>query len=195
MGKVTARFDYEVTGDPESALRLAAEKAFLAVTAELTARFDAAISGEHWRWANAHGGLTPRFGASQMSLRQKSYSYYKALGYEGNKNRRAKAPQAIAGAPRSIVDSGDLKQSRRFTMNKAALKANWTWGVDYAAAVYFGATIHPWNNRNSLATMPGRPWIRAVLQGGQSVGAFGIEQYKVNERMKAYIVKFTSPLG
>ncbi len=198
MAKLLATINYEVTGDPNSALRAAAEKAFGVVAAELTGRFDAAISGEHWGWRNDHGGVTPRFGASQMTLSEKSFSYYTALGQQppSNTNRTARAPKAMAGAKRSIVDTGDLKQSRSFRLNKAALRANWTWGVDYAAAVYFGATIHPWGNPGVLRTIPGRPWVKAVMLGAEAVpGCSGIEQYPVEQKLKAYIIKFTRPQG
>lgn len=63
-------------------------------------------------------------------------------------------------SPRSIVDSGDLKQSKSYSLS--GLEASWTWSINYAAAVHEGAKL--WNG----AILPARPWTDAVLEGGTS---------------------------
>lgn len=64
------------------------------------------------------------------------------------------------GSPRSIVDTGALKQSGVY--NLSGLKAEWKWTISYAAAVHEGARL--WNGAN----IPARPWTNAVLEGGTS---------------------------
>ena len=64
------------------------------------------------------------------------------------------------GSPRSIVDTGVLKNSKNY--NLSGLKAEWRWTANYAAAVHEGARL--WNG----ATLPARPWTNAVLEGGTS---------------------------
>ena len=53
MTQIKTTISFEVDGDPASVLRAATEQAFAEVTGELTARFDAAISGEHWPWPDS----------------------------------------------------------------------------------------------------------------------------------------------
>jgi len=64
------------------------------------------------------------------------------------------------GSPRSIVDSGDLARSKVY--KESALVIDWTWTIEYAAAVHEGATL--WNG----AILPARPWTDAVVFGGTS---------------------------
>lgn len=165
-------------GDLNALVLGATEQAFMEVTAELTARFDAAVSGQHWPWPDS----TPRWGSSGgKTLKEVSENWNTYLTGSGT----GVAPKSVAGSPRSIVDSGDLKQSREFTLNKKALTAQWTWNVDYAAAVHNGAYIHPFGNKSKLVQLPGRPWTTAVLEGGTV--ATGIPVYnpaqKIGERI------------
>ena len=157
MSQIKTTVSFEIDGDPGSVLRAATEQAFAQVTGELTARFDAAISGAHWPWPDS----TPRFGGSR-DLGQAAENWNTWLYGNGNGSK----PKAVAGSPRSIVDSGDLKQSRDFDLNRAALTAKWSWNVDYAAAVHEGAYINPFNNPSKIVQLPARPWTQAVLQGG-----------------------------
>lgn len=157
---------FELDGDPTGALRMAAEDAFAQVASELTGRFDAAVSGNHWPWprrSKRFGGGSDLADVSRQ-WRQNSFN---------------------TGSPRSIVDSGDLKQSRDFQLNRASLTAQWSWGVDYAAAVHEGAYIHPFGDKSRSVQLPARPWTTAVLQGGTS--AVGIEVYPTQQKLKAYI--------
>lgn len=178
MSKIETTISFELTGDVNSALRAATEQAFAQVAGELTGRFDAAISGAHWPWPDA----TPRFGGSR-SVDEAADNWNSWLTGSGT----GKKPRSVVGSPRSIVDSGDLKQSRDFNLDRAALTATWSWNVDYAAAVHEGAYISPFGNLNKTVQLPARPWTTAVLQGGTS--ATGIEVYPTAERLKAYITK------
>lgn len=176
MTQIKTTITFELDGDPNSALRAATEQAFAEVTGELTARFDAAISGQHWPWPDA----TPRFGGSRdLASAADNWNTYV------NGNGTGKKPRAVAGSPRSIVDSGDLKQSRDFSLNRAALTAEWSWNVDYAAAVHEGAYINPFGNPSKSVQLPARPWTEAVLVGGTV--ATGIEIYPLNERLQRAI--------
>lgn len=169
MTKIQTTVTFKVQGNPNAVLQAAVEKAFMQATAELTGRFDAAISGNHWPWPRQ----SKRFGGgSSLSDVAKQW----------------KMSSFNTGSPRSIVDSGDLKQSRDFVLNKSGLVAKWNWGVDYAAAVHEGAYIHPFGDKSRSVQLPARPWTTAVLQGGTV--AQGIEVYPLSENLKAYITKF-----
>ena len=87
------------------------------------------------------------------------------------------------GTPRSIVDSGDLKQSKSFKL--AGMQASWVWTANYAAAVHEGAYINPFGNTSKTVQLPARPWTEAVLQG--NTVAQGIEVYPVSENLKKAI--------
>lgn len=164
---IKATVTFELDGDPASALRAAAEQAFAEVAGELTGRFDAAVSGNHWPWPRE----SKRFGGGVD------------LGDAASKWRSASFNTA---SPRSIVDSGDLKQSRDMNLNLSALTCEWSWNVDYAAAVHEGAVIQPWNNKLARpVTLPARPWVDAVLYG--NTVATGIEVYPVTKKLKAYV--------
>lgn len=176
--KITTTISFEVQGDPNSALRRATEQAFAQVTGELTARFDAAVSGKHWPWPDS----TPRFGGSR-SLDQAADNWNTYLTGNGT----GKRPRSVAGSPRSIVDSGDLKQSRDFQLNLSTLTAQWSWNVDYAAAVHEGAYINPFGNTRKIVQLPGRPWTDAVLKGGTA--ASGIEVYPVAANLAKFVTQ------
>jgi len=176
MSKITTKITFELDGDPNSVLRAATEQAFAQVAGEITARFDAAVSGEHWPWPD----FTPRFGGSRdLAEAADNWNTYTTGNGTGAR------PRSVAGSPRSIVDSGDLKQSRDFNLDRAALTATWSWNVDYAAAVHEGAYINPFNNPNKVVQLPARPWTTAVLEGNTT--ATGIEVYPTSQNLKAYI--------
>lgn len=173
-----ATLTYEIDGDPNSVLRAAAEEAFAVVAAELTGRFNDAISGAYWPWPDD----TPRWGnGGGRTLEEAADNWNTWI----NGNGTGKRPRAVAGSPRSVVDSGDLKQSLTFTLNRAAMEANWTWNAEYAAAVHEGAYIHPFQNPDKVVELPARPWTKAVLEGG--TGAVGIEVYDAAARLQSLI--------
>ena len=97
--------------------------------------------------------------------------------------------QGGVGSPRSIVDSGNLKQSRDFDLDRVNLKAEWNWNADYAAAVHEGAYINPFGNTNKVVQLPARPWTQAVIEGGTV--ATGIPVYPVAENLKKFITQRT----
>ena len=169
MSSIRTKISFEIQGDPSKALRKATELAFAAVAGELTGRFDDAISGEYWPWPRE----SKRFGGGS-SLSDVA--------------RQWKQSSFNVGSPRSIVDSGDLKQSREFELNRSALTAKWLWGVDYAAAVHEGSIINPFGDKSRSVRLPARPWTTAVLEGGTV--AQGIEVYETEKRLEAYIQKF-----
>lgn len=171
MTSIKATVKFEITEDIAGELRKATEEAFAQVAGELTGRLDAAVSGEHWPWPRQ----TPRFGGS--SSLADAAAQWKAAGGSG------------VGSPRSIVDSGNLKQSRDFQLDRATLKAEWNWNADYAAAVHEGAYINPFGNRNKIVQLPARPWTQAVIEGGTV--ATGIPVYPVAENLKKYITQRT----
>ena len=162
-GKYGFGFSIKFTPPPgvEATLQQAAEKAFQQTAAELDGRFADAITGRNWDWPRQS-----KRGVSGISLAEKAKNYERAK-YNTN-------------APRSIVDSGDLAGSRRFSKSK--LSADWSWTIDYAAAVHDGARIQPWGNKNAATVeLPARPWTDAVLIGG--VGNYSGEVYPFTDEM------------
>lgn len=131
-----------------------AEKAFEKVADELEGRFTDAISSAYWDWP----GQSKR-GVSGSTVGEKAKSWAKA--------------KFNTGAPRSIVDGGDLKGSLRVDLNLGSLQCEYTWTEDYAAAVHEGAYIHPWGNKSrGKIHLPARPWTSAVING-----THGVPQY------------------
>lgn len=180
MTNIRATVSFEITDDIEGELRLATEQAFAQVAGELTARLDDAVSGSYWPWPDA----TPRFGGAR-DLESAADNWNTYLTGSGTGAR----PKAIAGSPRSIVDSGNLKQSRDFNLNRAGLTAEWNWNADYAAAVHEGAFINPFGNPRKLVQLPARPWTQAVIEG--NTAATGIPVYPVAANLKKYITQRT----
>lgn len=138
--------DLSQMGKAQDTFKKAAEQTMKEVAGELDGRFDDAISGAYWPWPRSS-----KRGLSGSTVGERAASW-------------AKKP-FNTGTPRSIVDSGDLKQSKSFKL--AGMQASWVWTANYAAAVHEGARIHPWGNpRNTPVSLPGRPWTNAVLEGG-----------------------------
>lgn len=164
----------ELPAGAEKELQRAAQQALKQVAAELDGRFADALSGSYWTWDNRYGGKSKR-GLSGSTV-----------------GERAKAWNAASfNTPmqRSIVDSGELKQSGTFSLSKN--RASWKWTADYAAAVHDGARIQPWGNKSAGAvTLPGRPWTDAVLIGG--VGNYSGEKYEFTEELQRRIAKLLS---
>ena len=171
MTNIKASVSFEITEDISGVLRKATEDAFAQVAGELTGRFDDAVSGAYWPWPR----ITPRFGGSR-SLSDAARQWNDALG-------------SGVGSPRSIVDSGALKQSRNFELDRVNLTAEWSWNVDYAAAVHEGAYINPFGNKNKVVQLPARPGTQAVIEGGTV--ATGIPVYPVAANLKKYITQRT----
>lgn len=176
MTKVTTTIQFDQPVGVTEAFQEAAQSAFAQVAGELTGRFDAAVSGAHWPWPDE----TPRFGGAR-DLRTAADNWNTWLTGSGT----GAAPKSVAGSPRSIVDSGNLKQSRDFNLYRTEMKAEWNWNVDYAAAVHEGAYIHPFNNPSKLVQIPARPWTQAVLEGGTT--AQGIPVYPVAANLKKFL--------
>jgi hypothetical protein len=173
-GLLRASLFYEVDADIESELHKAAEDAIAVVAGELTARFNDAISGEYWPWPDS----TPRWGSTgAKTLADAIDNWHTWLEGSGT----GKRPQSVAGSPRSIVDSGQLKQSLNFELDRKGLEARWTWNEDYAAAVHEGAYIHPFQNPDKVVQIPARPWTLAVIEGGTN--AVGLPVYPVAKRL------------
>lgn len=146
------------------------QKAFRTCAAELDGRFDEAISGANWSWPR-----TTRRGLPGTTLAQKIKGYNQGKGND-------------VGSPRSILDSGDLKGSKQMSDIKG-FSVEWTWSVEYAAAVHDGAMIYPWGNRNAdKVELPARPWTNAVLEG--NVANYKGEQYDFPAEMQKKVGKF-----
>lgn len=89
-----------------------------------------------------------------------------------------------AGSPRNIVDSSDLKQSNSFTVSGTL--GTFKWGIGYATAVHYGASIYPWGDKDRpKVNLPPRPWTSAVL-GTINIG--GIEPYDYRSEFKAAFI-------
>lgn len=164
-------FKVEIDFSPNQSDRImkGIEKAFRTCAAELDGRFDEAISGSHWTW--------PRDslrGLPGTTVGQKAKAAKKGGGN-------------TVGTPRNIIDSGDLKGSKSMSMQ--GFSAEWTWSVEYAAAVHDGARIQPWGNKNAASVeLPARPWTNAVLEG--NVAGYNGKQYKFADEMQKKVGKF-----
>lgn len=153
----------------EVGLRKAAERAMKEVAAELDGRYTEAISGTNWAWPRQS-----KRGVSGSSLTEVARNW-----------RRAKFD---TNAPRSIVDSGDLKSSGSFSVS--GLSAEWFWTVEYAAAVHDGAWVYPWaNNKAKKMLLPARPWTEAVLRGHPHYSG---EIYDFSSRLSQAIAKYAN---
>lgn len=145
------------------------EKAFRTCAAELDGRFDEAISGANWDWPR-----TTQRGLPGTSVGAKAKAHAQGKGN-------------TVSSPRSIVDSGDLKGSKM--MDIKGMSAEWTWSVEYAAAVHDGARIYPWGNKSAdTVELPARPWTNAVLEGG--VTGYKGETYNFADEMQKKVGKF-----
>ena len=164
QAKITVTLPPNFSGD----LQKATEKALKEVAAELTGRFDDAISSAVWPWS---------LGQSKRGLSGSTV---------GERAKAWKAASFNTGSPRSIVDSGELKQSRTFQLK--GLVAEWAWTADYAAAVHEGARIKPWGDpTNKTVTLPARPWTTAVLKGGTGAN---VEVYDFATELSKRIPKY-----
>ena len=89
------------------------------------------------------------------------------------------------GSPRTIVDTGALRQSNVFTMT-GPLTGEFRWTTNYASFVHEGAMIFPWGNTKAKRVFtPPRPWTSAVL-GTENVA--GIEPYDINNRLQQLVI-------
>jgi len=84
---------------------------------------------------------------------------------------------SIAGTSRNIVDTGALRDSQKITTR--FLKTKLTMAISYSAPhagiVYYGGVIQPYGNPNANSvTIPGRPWVEAVLNGTHGQEKFDI---------------------
>lgn len=162
------KVEIEIPKGALAELKKAAEEAFEEVATELDGRFQDAISDKAWPWPRPS-----KRGLGGGSLSEKARAWREA---SFNTN-----------APRSIVDSGELKQSRMF--NVKGLQAEWAWTAEYAAAVHDGAMIHPWGNTKAAKVeLPPRPWTTAVLKGGTaaSIDVYDIAT-ELSKRIPLYL--------
>lgn len=112
------------------------------------------------------------FGAFQASFTQQAWDWPRPTPRGGGQ---------VAGSPRNIIDTGNLRQSGSFQMT-GPYQATFRWSANYATAVHEGAMIYPWGNRDAdRVLLPARPWTRAVL-GQEQVG--GIRTYNLGERLQ-----------
>lgn len=89
------------------------------------------------------------------------------------------------GSPRTIVDTGLLRQSNSFGVSN--YQAVFRWTTNYASFVHEGATIRPYGNpKAQLVNLPPRPWTSAVL-GTEKIN--GIEPYDYRKRFKEVWLK------
>ena len=89
---------------------------------------------------------------------------------------------SIAGTTRDIVDTGALKNSLSINVKFLKTKTNFMikYGAPYAALIHEGGYIAPYGRADLVArSIPGRPWITAVMDGGYS----GIESIDIQSEM------------
>lgn len=88
-------------------------------------------------------------------------------------------------SPRTIVDTGALRQSNLLSIT--GYQAEFRWTANYASFVHEGAMVYPYGdtNRQRVFTPP-RPWTAAVL-GTERIA--GIEPYDYRKRFKEVWLK------
>lgn len=170
--------DVELPTNASALLKKAAAEAMKDVVAELTGRFDDAMSREVWPWPR-----DSKRGVAGDTLKERSRAW-------------KRAPYNV-GKSRNAIDSGDLKQSGELNYTPGSLSAEWTWSVEYAAAVHDGAWIHPWGDKTlPKVELPARPWTKAVLVGGT---AASIPVYdfagEMQKRIPRYFNAFVAARG
>ena len=87
-------------------------------------------------------------------------------------NNTKRSNGKIVGSPRTIVDSGALRQSNALQITGTV--AVFRWSVNYASAIHEGAVL--WNG----GIIQPRPWTRAVM-GDETVP--GVEPYDYRKAM------------
>jgi hypothetical protein len=80
---------------------------------------------------------------------------------------------AIAGSPRNIIDTANLRQSHSWQQNGPYV-ASYLWSAVYATPVHEGAVI-------GRTILPPRPWTRAVM-GTERVA--GLEPFPFEKRLR-----------
>lgn len=174
MGVFNPRIDVEIPTDAAQELRRIAGIALEEVAGEVDARFDAAISDDSaWPWPReSKRGL----GSPGTSLKEKIRLWNEA--------------EFNVSTPRSIVDSGDLKQSKMMEVNLDTLTAEWVWTAPYAAAVHDGAWIYPWHDTAyTRVLLPARQWTDAVLLGN-TMG--DVEVYPFSDELSRRIGEYAN---
>jgi len=90
----------------------------------------------------------------------------------------------IAGTSRNIVDQGGLMASKNVTTKYLKTKTTFSvsYSAPYATLVHEGGYIQPYGNPSAgLRSIPGRPWVSAVLEGGvNGVEALPLETIMTN---------------
>lgn len=76
------------------------------------------------------------------------------------------------GDTRDIVDTGALKASGKVSYNRATQNISIIYGEEYAALVHYGGYVKSGYNSEVQIYYPARPWVQAVLTGGNGVTAF-----------------------
>lgn len=93
---------------------------------------------------------------------------------------------SFAGTSRNIVDTGELKGSLSVSVKFMKTKTNFMikYSAPYAALIHEGGYIAPYGRTDlSPSFIPGRPWIKAVMEGGYG----GIESIDIQSEMLAGI--------
>lgn len=146
-----------VTLDFANKAHRAAVMATHMITPELNAAFQDAIGSEVWAWPRE----TIRRGSLDSSGKRGS-------GYR-------------VTSPRNIVDQGRLRQSNEYIVSGTLVLFKWT--EPYAAAVHYGAEIHPWGDKTRpKVRLPARPWTDAVLG---RILVTGVESFPVAVQWKS----------
>ena len=89
---------------------------------------------------------------------------------------------STAGTTRNIVDTGALKSSLSVSVKFLKTKTNFLvkYSAPYATLVHEGGYIAPYGRTDLVArSIPGRPWITAVMDGGYN----GIESIDIQSEM------------
>lgn len=81
--------------------------------------------------------------------------------------------KSVVSSPRDIVDLGNLYDSKSVARSSNGNAAEFSWDVDYAAAMYYGYTTKGGHE------VPGRPWVEKAMEetNPQEVFEVQLRQY------------------
>lgn len=109
-------------------------------------------------------------------------NHHKAMEFVANKLSQALDEAIMASVwqwtddTRDIYDTGELMESKDVTYNRVTGSIMIEYGADYAGIVHEGGYVASGYNPDVLIYYPGRPWIRATLEGTNGLRKFPAQE-------------------
>lgn len=83
-----------------------------------------------------------------------------------------RANGTTVSSPRNIVDTGELKRSKKLSTKFGSTQATYTvkYTAPYAKLVHYGGYITPYGRGRNQVYIPGRPWIDLIFREDSNFG-------------------------